>query len=176
MQLFKALLLNAHTVLTHGRVWSIYSCSVFCSVFYYTEDSSFGIFFRGRTNGPISSADLRSVLASRGSNKTDGQVDLDWNVDRVDESGPGTRGQESDPSDEKHISPLWMSLSCLRNCHQFKSPEYQCYTSPKSALPVSMSAHNLPATSLYKCRVWKDHSFKNLWLYFTQGSPSNGAL
>lgn len=71
---------------------SILKCLRFSVLFH---DSS----FRGRTNCSISgSTDLRSVFASPASNKTEGQVGLDSNVERVDE--------ESNPSDKKHTS-LW---------------------------------------------------------------------
>lgn len=111
---------NGHAELMHGRVWSISAPVVYFKMCFTTP--RFPVLFHSssleaKQIDSISTVDHSSVLGYPGSIKTDGHVDLDWNVERFDEFGPSACGQESNPSDKKHISLLWISLSCLRTCN-----------------------------------------------------------
>lgn len=126
------------------------------------------------SNWSITNAEHGSLPPSPGTNKTHGSSGSGvkcWKAWWIWAARSRTRMW----SFRRDAQFLWAVCDYRGLCHQFKLQGDQCHTSPGSALPISMNVHSLPAISLFERTVW-NQSFKNLWLGFTQASPSNRTL
>ena len=125
----KNLLLESHTVLLHGRVWSmrLLQCLLEC----FAPRQEFSYCFIALLPSPNKWVQQQSWLEISicfPLTVIKQMVKRSWTevLKGLMNFSPSASGQKSDPSDKKHV---WK----IQPCHQFNSPEHQRYISPGRA-------------------------------------------